>query len=91
MSNGSPQASRSRPRLRMPIRVGLICALLGILLAIVGIVRGMVPLRPISIFLALLISGGTWGIVSWAIATAAEDVDRDIAEAEAQATETDSD
>jgi hypothetical protein len=29
-----------------------------------------------------LISGGTWGVVSWAIATAAVEVERDVAEAE---------
>jgi len=33
--------------------------------------------------MAIIISGGTWGLVSWAIATAAVDVERDVAEAEA--------
>jgi len=45
----------------------------------VGIFRGMVPLNPLSILLALLISGGSWGIVSWAIATAVVDVEKDVA------------
>ena len=71
-------------RLSGPLKVGFIFAGLGILMAIVGILRGMVPLNPLSIFLALLISGGSWGIVSWAIATAAVDVERDIVEAEAE-------
>jgi hypothetical protein len=62
----------------LPIRIGLIFATLGILLAIVGIFRGNVPARPLSIFLALLISGGSWGIVSWAVATAAVDVETDV-------------
>jgi len=66
-------------RLSGPLKVGLIFAALGMLLAIVGIVRGMVPLNPLSIFLALLISGGSWGVVSWAIATAAVDVEKDVA------------
>lgn len=66
----------------LPFRVGLICAALGIILAIVGILRGNVPLNPLSIFLALLISGGTWGVVSWAVTTAVVDVERDIAECE---------
>jgi hypothetical protein len=35
--------------------------------------------------MAIIISGGTWGLVSWAIATAAVDVERDVAEAEAEA------
>ena len=67
-----------------PLKVGLVFAVLGILLAIIGIFRGQVPLNPLSIFLALLISGGSWGVVSWAVATAAVDVDRDLEEATSQ-------
>jgi hypothetical protein len=67
-------------RLGLPARVGLICAALGIILAVVGIIRGNVPLNPVSIFLALLISGGSWGVVSWAVTTAVVDVERDLAE-----------
>ncbi len=66
-------------RLALPLRVGLICAGLGMALAIVGIVRGNVPLNALSIFLALLISGGSWGVVSWAVTTAVVDVERDAA------------
>ena len=64
-------------RLGLPLRIGLICAALGMALAIVGIVRGNVPLNPLSIFLALLISGGSWGVVSWAVTTAVVDVEQD--------------
>ena len=67
-------------RFGLPLRVGLVCAALGITLAIVGIVRGNVPLNPVSILLALLISGGSWGVVSWAITTAVVDVEHDLAE-----------
>lgn len=67
-------------RLGLPLRVGMICAGLGMVLAVVGIGRGAVPLNPLSIFLALLISGGSWGVVSWAITTAVVDVERDLAE-----------
>jgi hypothetical protein len=67
--------------LSLPLRIGLIVAALGVALAIVGIIRGTVPLNPISIFLALSISGGSWGVVSWAIATAVVDVESDLAEA----------
>jgi hypothetical protein len=67
-------------RLGLPLCVGLICATLGIILAIVGIVRGNVPLNPASIILALLISGGSWGVVSWAVTTAVVDVEGDLAE-----------
>jgi hypothetical protein len=31
-----------------------------------------------------LISGGTWGVVSWAIATAAVEVERDVAKAKSE-------
>lgn len=67
-------------RLSGPLKVGLIAALLGILLAVVGIARGAVPANALSIFLALLISGLSWGMVAWAIATAAADVEQDLGE-----------
>ena len=63
----------------LPLRVGLIFAAAGIILAVVGIIRGAVPLNAVSIFLALLISGGSWGVVSWAVTTAIVDVETDIA------------
>ncbi len=72
-------------RLGLPLKVGLIFAAAGIALAVVGIARGNVPLNPLSIFLALIISGGSWGVISWAIATAAVDVEHDIAEEEERA------
>ncbi len=67
-----------------PLKVGLGAAAVGLILATVGILRGQVPLNPISILLALLISGGTWGLVAWAVATAAADVESDVAAAEAE-------
>lgn len=67
--------SKSLQRLPLPLRVGLLFAAAGILLAVVGMARGAVPLNPLSIFLALLISGGSWGVVSWAVATAVVDVE----------------
>ena len=48
-------------RLNLPLRVGLAFAIVAMLLAVVGIVRGNVPLNPVSILLALLISGGQLG------------------------------
>jgi hypothetical protein len=66
-------------RLSLPVRIGLAFALAGIVLAVIGIARGAVPMNPLSIFLALLISGGSWGLVSWAVATAVVDVETDIA------------
>jgi len=66
-------------RISLPVRIGLGFALAAMILAIIGIARGNVPLNPLSIFLALLISGGSWGLVSWAVATAVLDVETDIA------------
>ncbi|HID64245.1 MAG TPA: hypothetical protein EYP49_16115 [Anaerolineae bacterium] len=53
-------------------------------MAVVGLVKGSAtaPLTARSLIMAIIISGGTWGLVSWAIATAAVDVERDVAEAE---------
>ncbi len=76
-------------RIGLPLKLGLIFAAAGMALAIAGIVRGNVPLNPLSIFLALAISGGSWGVVAWAIATAALDVERDIAEQEERAEKVD--
>lgn len=64
----------------LPLRVALIFAAGGIALAIVGIIKGTVPANPLSVFLALLISGGSWGVVSWAVTTAIVDVERDVAD-----------
>ena len=69
-------------QLSTPIKVGIIAAALGMALAVVGIMRGTVPANFLSIVLALLISGLSWGIVAWAIATAASDVESDLAEVE---------
>lgn len=75
----------TRRRLSGPLKIGLIAAALGIALALVGIARGNVPLNPTSVLLALLISGGSWGLVAWAVATAAHDVESDLAETEVEA------
>lgn len=73
-------------RLSGPVKAGLIAAALAILLVVIGILRGHVPLNPLSILLALLIGGGSWGIVVWAVATAALDVEHDLAEEEREGT-----
>lgn len=69
-------------RLSTPLKVGFTCAAIGIVLTLVGVARGNVPLRPANIAMALLIGGGFWFLVSWAIATTAVDVENDIAAAE---------
>ena len=69
-------------RLRGPLKIGLGFGLVGLLLTVVGIVRGNVPMHPASIAIALLIGGGVWFVVSWAVAAAARDVEQDLAEAQ---------
>lgn len=70
-------------RLSTPIKVGLLFGLIGILLTVIGIIRGNVPANPASMAVALLIGGGVWYLVSWAVAAAAVDVENDVAAAEA--------
>ena len=76
-------ASRLRG-LNGPAKIGLGFALAGGLLAGVGwLVNPQFAARTlVSFMLAVGISALTWGVVAWAIATAAFDVERDVAEAE---------
>ena len=69
-------------KLSTPLKIGLIFGLIGLALTVVGIVRGTVPPNPASIAVALLIGGGVWFVVSWAVATAATDVESDLVEAQ---------
>jgi hypothetical protein len=70
-------------RLSGPLKIGLICAALGIILTIVGILRDpTTPTTAWSLGVGSLISGLTWGLVSWAIATAAVEVENDVREAQ---------
>jgi hypothetical protein len=71
------KSSRSS-RVGLPLKVGIAFALVAMVLALVGIVRGIVPPNPLSVFLALLISGASWGLVAWAVTTAVVDVERDV-------------
>ena len=67
-------------KLSTPLKIGLVAGGLGILLTVVGIVRGNVPPNPASIGMALLIGGGVWFLVAWAVAAAAADVEADVKE-----------
>jgi len=67
-------------RLSGPVKIGIAFALLGAILATVGMFRGFAPLTLRSFVTAVVISAGGWGLVSWAIAAAASQVERDVAE-----------
>ena len=90
MIENSVEKSERKPglwkRLSGPVKVGLAFALIAIVMALVGLLKGSstTPLSVRSIVMALAISGGTWGVVSWAIATAVGEVEQDVAAAEAE-------
>jgi hypothetical protein len=61
-------------KLSGPLKIGLIVGLIGALLTVIGLVKGdFAPLTPWSLLLGILLGGGPWGVVSWAIATVASD------------------
>jgi hypothetical protein len=67
-----------RVRLSGPVAVGLVFAAVAIVLSLIGLWReDNLTLRTVA--LAIVLGGGTWGLISWAIASAVLDVDRDIA------------
>jgi hypothetical protein len=76
-------------RLNGPVKVGLAFAIVAIVMALIGLLRGSstTPLTARSIMMAVLISGGTWGVVSWAIATAVVEVEQDVANVEDEASD----
>jgi hypothetical protein len=65
-----------------PLKVGLAFAVLAALLVVVGwfINPNFSPRTASALILAILISAATWGLVSWAIASAVSAVDEDIEE-----------
>jgi hypothetical protein len=84
-NNSEPVVHRNLwRRMSGPLKVGLIFALIAIIMAVVGLVRGSdtAPLTVRAVIMAVVISGGTWGLISWAIATAVVEVERDVANAE---------
>jgi len=61
-------------RLSGPVKIGLALGLIGALLTVFGLLTGdFVPLTPRSFLLGILLGGGSWALVSWAIASAASD------------------
>jgi len=74
-------------RMSGPVKIGLALGLLGALLTVIGLLTGdFAPLNFRSVALGILLGGGSWALVSWAIATAAADAMAD-EEADEQAVE----
>lgn len=58
-----------------PVKIGLTLGFIGALLTVIGLFTGnFAPLTVRSVLLGILLGGGSWGVVSWAIASAASDV-----------------
>lgn len=76
----APGVATEQParRLTLPVKIGLFFGALGLLLTTVGVLRGQVPLAPANIAVALLLGGGVWFVIAWAVATAAVDVESDV-------------
>jgi hypothetical protein len=65
-------------RLGGPVKIGLVVGLIGALLTVAGLLIGnLAPLTVRSLLLGILLGGGSWGVVSWAIASAAADAMQD--------------
>ncbi len=66
-------------RLPGPTKVGIVFALVAIILTVVGQLRQPEDITFRSMVMGILIGGGSWGLVAWAIAYAAWDVENEIA------------
>ncbi len=70
-------------RMDSPLKIGFVFAVLGTSLTIIGIFRDpTTPATAWALGMGSLIGGGTWGLVSWAIATAAVEVENEVRLAE---------
>ena len=57
-----------------PLKVGLVLGLIGAVLTVIGLMMGnLAPLTARSLILGVVLGGGSWGVVSWAIAAVAAD------------------
>lgn len=70
---------RVRGILHGPVLVGVIAAAIAIALSVFGMIRNpeAVPLNLRSLFLVVVLAGGSWGLIAWAIATAAVEAGKD--------------
>ncbi len=70
---------RARGLLHGPVLIGLVAALIAIALSVFGMVRNpdATPLNLRSLLLVIVLAGGSWGLIAWAIATAAVEAGKD--------------
>ena len=71
--------TRVRGVLHGPVLIGVIAALIAIALSVFGMIRNPegTPLNVRSLLLVVVLAGGSWGLIAWAIATAAVEAGRD--------------
>lgn len=71
--------TRVRGVLHGPVLIGVIAALIAIGLSVFGMVRNPegTPLNIRSLLLVVVLAGGSWGVIAWAIATAAVEAGKD--------------
>ncbi len=82
MHEQAPRATwlvRVRSVLHGPVLVGVIAALVAIALSVFGMLRNpdATPLNLRSLLLVVVLAGGSWGLIAWAIATAAVEAGKD--------------
>ena len=73
------QASEAMAIVRGPVLVGVIAAIIAIVLSLFGMLTNpnATPLTIRSFLLVIVIAGGSWGLIAWAIATAAVEAGKD--------------
>jgi hypothetical protein len=71
--------TRVRSVLRGPVLVGVVAAVIAIVLSLFGMLTNpnATPLTIRSFLLVVVIAGGSWGLIAWAIATAAVEAGKD--------------
>ncbi|MBI5031495.1 MAG: hypothetical protein HZB51_13280 [Chloroflexi bacterium] len=71
--------TRVRGAFHGPVLVGVIAAFVAIALSVFGMVRNpeATPINLRSLFLVVVLAGGSWGLIAWAIATAAVEAGKD--------------
>ena len=71
--------ARVRGVLHGPVLIGVIAALIAIGLSVFGMIRNPegTPLNGRALLLVVVLAGGSWGFIAWAIATAAVEAGKD--------------
>ncbi len=71
--------ARVRTVLNGPVLIGVIAAVIAIALSVFGMLRNpdATPLNLRSLLLVVVLAGGSWGLIAWAIATAAVEAGKD--------------